>query len=120
MKKYLITENQYTFIRRIEILKDLLDKGIATIIEWEGDNICNWSLIDLIDEVKWQIFDNMDDHNFGNMKIDTVGDLIQDYFIDDIEEALDDIKDLLCKDKSKYDDDDDYYSSFLYGVDNNQ
>lgn len=120
MKKYLITENQNTFLRRVRILKDLLDVGIYNIIESEGNNLCDWNYYDIKEELVWQIYDNVNEYDFGNMTTDHIHNLIKEYFIDDIEKALDDIQDLLCKDKSKYEDDDDYYSSLLYGVDNNQ
>jgi len=57
------------------------------------------------------------------MSIKEIHDLISEHFWEYIMESYDDIVDLLCNKKSKYEDDiddDDYNSSLLYGVDNNQ
>ena len=123
MKKYLITESQNKILRRFNILQELVDKGIENVINHEAEEICMWNAYEFLVEISWQVSDNMKDVDTGDMSIKEIHDLISEHFWEYIMESYDDIVDLLCNKKSKYEDDiddDDYNSSLLYGVDNNQ
>jgi len=123
MKKYLITESQNKILRRFNILQELVDKGIENVINHETEEICMWNAYEFLVEISWQVSDNMKDVDTGDMSIKEIHDLISEHFWEYIMESYDDIVDLLCNKKSKYEDDiddDDYNSSLLYGVDNNQ
>lgn len=123
MKKYLITESQNKILRRFNILQELVDKGIENVINHEAEEICMWNAYEFLVEISWQVSNNMKDVDTGDMSIKEIHDLISEHFWEYIMESYDDIVDLLCNKKSKYEDDiddDDYNSSLLYGVDNNQ
>lgn len=123
MKKYLITESQNKILRRFNVLQELVDKGIEYVINHEAEDFCMWNAYEFLVEISWQVSDNMKDVDSGDMTIKEIHDLISEHFWEYIMESYDDIVDLLCNKKSKYEDDiddDDYNSSLLYGVDNNQ
>lgn len=123
MKRYIITESQNKILRRFNILQELVDKGIEYVVNHEAEEICMWNAYEFLVEISWQVSDNMKDVDTGDMSIKEIHDLISEYFWEYIMESYDDIVDLLCNKKSKYeddiDDDEDYNSSLLYGVDNN-
>lgn len=123
MKRYIITESQNKILRRFSIFQELVDKGIENVINHEAEEICMWNAYEFLVEISWQVSDNMKDVDSGDMSIKEIHDLISEHFWEYIMESYDDIVDLLCNKKSKYeddiDDDEDYNSSLLYGVDNN-
>ena len=49
--KYIITENQRSFIRRYSLLKELIDEGIDILSQ--DDDICSYSFSDFLSEVSW-------------------------------------------------------------------
>lgn len=122
MKRYIITESQNKILRRFSIFQELVDKGIENVINHEAEDFCMWNAYEFLVEISWQVSDNMKDVDSGDMSIKEIHDLISEYFWEYIMESYDDIVDLLCNKKSKYEDDiddEDYNSSLLYGVDNN-
>ena len=123
MKRYIITESQNKILRRFNVLQELVDKGIENVVNHEAEEICMWNAYEFLVEISWQVSDNMKDVDTGDMSIKEIHDLISEYFWEYIMESYDNIVDLLCNKKSKYedgiDDDEDYNSSLLYGVDNN-
>lgn len=122
MKRYIITESQNKILRRFSIFQELVDKGIENVINHEAEEICMWNAYEFLVEISWQVSDNMKDVDSGDMSIKEIHDLISEHFWEYIMESYDDIVDLLCNKKSKYEDDiddEDYNSSLLYGVDNN-
>lgn len=122
MKRYIITESQNKILRRFSIFQELVDKGIENVINHEAEDFCVWNAYEFLVEISWQVSDNMKDVDSGDMSIKEIHDLISEYFWEYIMESYDDIVDLLCNKKSKYEDDiddEDYNSSLLYGVDNN-
>jgi hypothetical protein len=123
MKRYIITESQNKILRRFSIFQELVDKGIENVINHEAEDFCMWNAYEFLVEISWQVSDNMKDVDSGDMSIKEIHDLISEHFWEYIMESYDDIVDLLCNKKSKYeddiDDDEDYNSSLLYGVDNN-
>lgn len=122
MKRYIITESQNKILRRFSIFQELVDKGIENVINHEAEDFCMWNAYEFLVEISWQVSDNMKDVDSGDMSIKEIHDLISEHFWEYIMESYDDIVDLLCNKKSKYEDDiddEDYNSSLLYGVDNN-
>ena len=118
--KYLITESQSNFLRRYEILDRLVIQAIEVV--QEQDDICDYSFRDFLEEIKWQVSDKKDEHKLGD-DIDFLHDLIGKHFYDQIKDYYDTEITPRCEEEySNNDDDDDldYWSSHLYGVDNNQ
>ena len=107
--RIILNENQYSFLRRYSQIMNLIDLGIKEI---RMGDICEYTYGDFLAEVCWQVSDNMDDSipiaNIHSFIIINLNDYIRNKFDEYIE--LDG-----CNDS----DDDDYYSSLLYGVDNN-
>lgn len=55
--KYIITENQQSFIRRYSQLKELIDEGIDVLSQ--DDDLCGYSFSDFLSEVSWQVADKV-------------------------------------------------------------
>lgn len=113
--KYLITESQFDLIRRYDIINNLIDEGAEYIIAEE--DYCDYTFSDFLEEIKWQVSDNGDEFKLGDLQY--LHDLIEKNFYDKIKKIWDSIESL-CNDYDDDDDDLDYYSGRLYGVDNNQ
>jgi hypothetical protein len=95
------------FSRRKEIIKDLINQGIDEIKE-ESD-ICDWTKEEFITEVCWQVSDNFEEE----INTDIIHSWVRRNFIGYINKSYYD----LIKDCNN--NDEDYYGSQLYGVDNN-
>lgn len=117
--KVVITESQFNFLRRYEILDRLVIQGIEVV--QEQDDICDYSFKDFLEEIKWQVSDKKEEHKLGD-DIDFIHDLIEKHFYKKIKDYYDVKITPRCEEDYNNDDDDnlDYYSGRLYGVDNNQ
>jgi hypothetical protein len=112
--------NDIAYLRRKEIIKDLIDNRIEVIRD--NDNVCNYAFSEFLTEVSWQVSDNS--HKLGiesnNTNIPLIHKWVRRNFSQYIEDKyLELIDSEGCNDEDD-DDDDDYLSGFLYGVDNNQ
>jgi len=111
--------NDIVFLRRKEIIKDLIDNGIE-VIRNDTDDICDYTFTEFLTEVTWQVSDNSDELGIEHgTKVDLIHSWVRNNFSQYIkDEYLKLIDSEGCND---YDEDDiDYLSGFLYGVDNNQ
>ena len=118
--KVVITESQSNFLRRYEILDNLVIQAIEVV--QEQDDICDYTFKDFIEEIKWQVSDNKDEHKLGD-DIDFLHDLIEKHFYKQIKDYYDNEITPRCEEDDYNNDDDDdldYYSGHIYGVDNNQ
>lgn len=55
--RYIITENQQSFIRRYSLLKELIDEGIDVLSQ--DDDLCGYSFSGFLSEVSWQVSDKI-------------------------------------------------------------
>ena len=119
--KIIITESQLEFIRRYKVLDGLVSEAIEFVSS--QDDICDYSFKDFFEEVKWQVSDN---YEMLDLPKDLDPAIVQDWVSDNF---YGQIKDFYvayvepdCEDEYNNDDDDDldYYSGRLYGVDNDQ
>ena len=55
--KYIITENQQSFIRRYSQLKELIDEGIDVLSQ--DDDLCGYAFSDFLEEICWQVSDKI-------------------------------------------------------------
>jgi hypothetical protein len=101
------------FLRRREIIIDLIDNGIGTILN--DDNICDYTFSEFLTEVSWQVSDNSDEMGIDNgTKIDEIHRWVKNNFSQYIkDEYLELIDSEGCNDYDKDDDDLDYYSGRL-------
>ena len=111
--------NDIAFLRRKEAIIDLIDNGIEVIRN--DTDVCDYTFSEFITEVCWQVSDNSDEMGIelNSNKIDLIHRWVRNNFSQYIkDEYLELIDSEGCND---YDEDDiDYLSGFLYGVDNNQ
>jgi hypothetical protein len=56
--KYIITENQQSFVRRYGILKELIDEGVDVLSQ--DDDFCVYDWFEFLEEVCWQVSDKVD------------------------------------------------------------
>ena len=119
--KIIITESQHNLIRRFKVLDGLVSQAIEFVSS--QDDVCDYSFKDFFEEVKWQVSDN---YKMLELPEDLDPAIIQDWVSDNF---YDQIKDFYvtyvepdCEEEYNNSDDDDldYYSGRLYGVDNNQ
>ena len=81
--KYIITENQFTFARRHNLIKGIIDYGIKFIDE--GGDICNWTLGEFVEQLCWVVSDHHNDLNIDMDKVsiskihEWVGENFYDY-----------------------------------------
>jgi hypothetical protein len=110
--------NDTSFLRRKEAIKDLIDNGIEVIRS--DTDVCDYTFSEFLTEVSWQVSDNSDEIGIepGN-EVGLIHGWVRNNFSQYIkDEYLELIDSEGCND---YDEDDiDYLSGFLYGVDNNQ
>jgi hypothetical protein len=107
--------NNMAFLRRKETIKDLIDNGIRVIRN--DTDVCDYTFSEFLTEVCWQVSDNSDELGIANIPLvhRWVRNNFSLYIKGEYLELLD------SEGCDGYDeDDDDYLSGFLYGVDNNQ
>lgn len=112
--KIILNENQYSFLRRYNQIMDLIDLGIKEI---RMGDICEYTYNEFLTEVCWQVSDNMDD----SIPVDQIHSFISRNLNDHIRNKFDEYIELDgCNDGfDDLDDDEDYLSGLLFGVDNN-
>jgi hypothetical protein len=111
--------NDFTFLRRKKTIKNLIDNGIEVLRD--DTDICDYVFSEFLTEVCWQVSDNSDvmGIELNSNKIDLIHRWVRNNFSQYIkDEYLELIDSEGCNDYDE--DDDDYLSGFLYGVDNNQ
>ena len=118
--KIIITESQHELIRRYGILKELVDNGIDVLNQ--SADLCDYTFSDFLEEVCWQVSDNMDELN---MDTETVGSIekvhrwVRNNLGLYIREEFDRIIDEHNCNEGFDDADEDHLSSLMFGVDNN-
>ena len=122
--KIILTENQIEFIRRYKKIKELIDEGIDVISN--DEDFCGFNSSAFIEEVCWQVSDKME---HLNLPTDTVGmienvhnwvkDNFDTYILEKFEIIIDNSN---CNERfdDEDEDDEDYISGLMYGVDNIQ
>jgi hypothetical protein len=113
--------NNFTFLRRKEIIIDLIDNGIQVISD--DVDLCDYTFSDFLTEVCWQVSDNSDEMGIelNANKIDLIHRWVRNNFSQYIKDEYLELLDTEgCNDYDDDDIDDNYLSGFLYGVDNNQ
>jgi hypothetical protein len=119
--KIIITESQHELIRRYGILKELVDNGIDVLNQ--SADLCDYTFSDFLEEVCWQVSDNMDELN---MDTETVGSIekvhrwVRNNLGLYIREEFDRIIDEHNCNEGFDDADEDDLSSLMFGVDNIQ
>ena len=119
--KIILTENQIEFIRRYNQLKELVDNGIDVLNQ--SADLCDYTFSDFLEEVCWQVSDNMDELN---MDTETVGSIekvhrwVRNNLGLYIREEFDRIIDEHNCNEGFDDADEDDLSSLMFGVDNIQ
>ena len=116
--KIIITESQLEFIRRYKVLDGLVSEAIEFVSS--QDDVCEYSFRDFFEEIKWQVSDN---YEMLNLPKDLDPAIVQDWVSDNFYGQIKDFYVAYVEpDCEEYndDDDEDYYSGHLYGVDNNQ
>ena len=123
--KIILTENQIEFIRRYKKIKELVDEGIDVLSN--DEDVCGYTYSDFIEEICWQVSDHLEDLN---METETVGTIekvhrwVRNNFVEHIRKEFDRVIDnLKCSERfDDYDDDEDedYITGLMYGVDNIQ
>ena len=102
------------FLRRKEIIKDLIDNGIEVIRD--DTDVCDYAFSEFLTEVCWQVSDNSDELGIEltNTKIDLIHRWVRNNFSQYIkDEYLELIDSEGCNDYDKDEDDLDYYSGRL-------
>lgn len=119
--KIIITENQIEFIRRYKQLKELVDNGIDVLNQ--SADLCDYTFSDFIEEVCWQVSDNMDVLNLDSQTVGTINKVhrwVRNNFSQYIRQEFDVIiKNHNC-DEGFDDADEDYLSGLMFGTDNIQ
>lgn len=120
--KIIITESQHNLIRRFEVLDGLVSQAIEFVSS--QDDVCDYSFKDFFEEIKWQVSDNYEILDLPkDLDPAIVQDWVSDNFYDQIKDFYVTYVEPDCENmynNSDDDDDLDYYSGRLYGVDNNQ
>jgi len=115
MKKINESKNM-GFLRRREIIIDLIDNGIEVLRN--DTDICDYTFTEFLIEVCWQVSDNSDvmGIELNSNKIDLIHRWVRNNFSQYIkDEYLKLIDSEGCNDEDDDDDDLDYYSGRLYG-----
>ena len=116
--KIIITESQLEFIRRYKVLDGLVSEAIEFVSS--QDDVCEYSFRDFFEEIKWQVSDN---YEMLDLPKDLDPAIVQDWVSDNFYGQIKDFYVAYVEpDCEEYndDDDEDYYSGHLYGVDNDQ
>ena len=116
--KIIITESQHNLIRRYKVLDGLVSQAIEFVSS--QDDVCDYSFGDFFEEIKWQVSDN---YEMLDLPKDLDPAIVQDWVSDNFYDQIKNFYVAYVKpDCKEYNDDDDidYWSSHLYGVDNNQ
>ncbi len=119
--KILINENQLELVRRYEKLIVLVNNGIDVLNQ--SEDLCDYTYGDFIEEVCWQVSDNMDELNLSTEEvgaIEKVHQWVRNYLGLHIREEFDRIIDEHNCDEGFDDADEDYLGGLMYGVDNVQ
>jgi len=106
--------NNMAFLRRKEIIKDLIDNGIEVIRD--DTDVCDYTFTEFLIEVSWQVSDNSDvmGIELTNNKIDLIHRWVRNNFSQYIkDEYLELLDSEGCNDYDKDEDDLDYYSGRL-------
>jgi len=80
--KYIITESQFSFIRRYRIIDNLVIRGLE--IAQEDEDICDYSFNDFLEEVIWQVLDQTEEHQWDD--INSLHSLIEEHFYNTIKD----------------------------------
>ena len=116
--KIIITESQLEFIRRYKVLDGLVSEAIEFVSS--QDDVCDYSFKDFFEEIKWQVSDNYEMLDLPkDLDPAIVQDWVSDNFYGQIKDFYVGYVELDCEEYND-DDDEDYYSGHLYGVDNDQ
>ena len=91
----LINESELTFLRRKNIIKELIDYGIKVILD--NDNICDYYAGSFLEEVQWQVTDNWEKLSLPkDLDYGIVHDWVEDNFGDYIENEYYKYEDIMC------------------------
>ena len=116
--KIIITESQLEFIRRYKVLDGLVSEAIEFVSS--QDDVCDYSFKDFFEEIKWQVSDNYEMLDLPkDLDPEIVRDWVSDNFYGQIKDFYVGYVEPDCEEYND-DDDEDYYSGHLYGVDNDQ
>ena len=119
--KIIITENQVEFIRRYNQLKELVDNGIALLSQ--SDDLCDYTFSDFLEEVCWQVSDNMEYLNMTTKNAGVIREVhkwVRNNFSQYIRQEFDGIIEGHNCDEGFDDADEDYLSGLMFGTDNIQ
>jgi hypothetical protein len=92
-----ISKDHISFTRRYEIIKDLIERGIDVLAQ-EVD-ICDYVKAAFLNEVCWQVSDNMEELNMNTESVDTIEKIqrwVKIYFGAYINNEFDKLMDLNC------------------------
>ena len=72
--KIIINENQLELVRRYEKLIELVNNGIDVLNQNNdlNEDLCDYTYNDFIEEVCWQVSDNMDQLNLSPETVGTI------------------------------------------------
>ena len=119
--KIILTENQIEFIRRYNQLKELVDNGIDVLNQ--SADLCDYTFSDFLEEVCWQVSDNMEDLNMTTKSAGTIRKIhkwVRNNFSQHIRQEFDRIIEGHNCDEGFDDADEDYLSGLMFGTDNIQ
>jgi len=119
--KIIINENQLELVRRYEKLIELVNNGIDVLNQ--SVDLCDFTFGDFIEEVCWQVSDNMDELNLSTEEVGTIEKVhqwVRNYLGLHIREEFDRIIDEHNCDEGFDDADEDYLRGLMFGVDNVQ
>jgi len=91
--KYVITENQNLFIRRIEMIDEFLMEALDVV----GQDICDYTYPEYIQEIVWQLIDRESELHLPPSEYKN----LEEFLLDNYKKL---IKDTYDKDMNKCDD----------------
>lgn len=83
--KIILTETQLSLIRRISKLKELVEEGIDVLDQQE--DLCDYTYSDFIQEVCWQVSDNMDELGMDTESFNSI-DIIHKWVVDNFNQYI--------------------------------
>jgi len=92
-----INERQLTFLRRKNIIKELIDSGIKTIID--DEDFCDYDFSSFLEETQWQVTDNLEKLGLPkDLDPTIIHDWIEDNFFEHINNEYRKYKTIMCND----------------------